>query len=101
MKQSTIAVGLFLVIVFVTQTVSAQPDQKLTREIFKELIEINTTHSVGNTTKAAEAMAATAKSCRIYRQRYFHRRTNREKRKSGRYASRKWKKKTDFVVSAS
>jgi acetylornithine deacetylase/succinyl-diaminopimelate desuccinylase-like protein len=35
-----------------------QPDQKLTREIFKELIEINTTHSVGNTTKAAEAMAA-------------------------------------------
>jgi acetylornithine deacetylase/succinyl-diaminopimelate desuccinylase-like protein len=35
----------------------AQPDQKLTREIFKELIEINTTESVGNTTKAAEAMA--------------------------------------------
>ena len=36
----------------------AQPDQKLTREIFKELIEINTTESSGNTTKAAEAMAA-------------------------------------------
>ena len=36
----------------------AQPDQKLTREIFKELIEINTTESVGSTTKAAEAMAA-------------------------------------------
>ena len=36
----------------------AQPDQKLTREIFKELIEINTTESAGNTTKAAEAMAA-------------------------------------------
>ena len=36
----------------------AQPDQALTREIFKELIEINTTNSAGNTTKAAEAMAA-------------------------------------------
>jgi acetylornithine deacetylase/succinyl-diaminopimelate desuccinylase-like protein len=36
----------------------AQPDQKLTREIFKELIEINTTESSGSTTKAAEAMAA-------------------------------------------
>lgn len=40
----------------------AQPDQKLTREIFKELIEINTTHSIGNTTKAAEAMAARLKA---------------------------------------
>ena len=40
------------------QNVVAQPDQKLTHDIFKELIEINTTNSVGNTTKAAEAMAA-------------------------------------------
>lgn len=40
----------------------AQPDQKLTREIFKELIEINTTHSSGNTTQAAEAMAARLKT---------------------------------------
>ncbi len=36
----------------------SQPDQKLTHDIFKELIEINTTHSVGSTTIAAEAMAA-------------------------------------------
>lgn len=36
----------------------AQADQKLSHDIFKELIEINTTNSVGNTTKAAEAMAA-------------------------------------------
>ncbi len=41
-----------------SQLTSAQPDQKLTHDIFKELIEINTTHSVGSTTKAAEAMAA-------------------------------------------
>lgn len=35
--------------------------KKLTREIFKELIEINTTHSTGSTTKAAQAMAARLK----------------------------------------
>ncbi len=37
------------------QTLSQQ--QQLARDIFKELIEINTTDSVGNTTIAAEAMA--------------------------------------------
>lgn len=40
----------------------AQPDQALTREIFKELIEINTTNSSGNTTIAAQAMAARLKA---------------------------------------
>ncbi|HET7458957.1 MAG TPA: M20/M25/M40 family metallo-hydrolase, partial [Gemmatimonadaceae bacterium] len=34
------------------------PHQKLAREIYKELIEINTADSVGSVTKAAEAMAA-------------------------------------------
>ena len=34
------------------------PDQKLAREIFKQLIEINTTDSSGDNTRAAEAMAA-------------------------------------------
>lgn len=33
-------------------------NQKLLREIYKELIEINTTDSTGSTTQAAEAMAA-------------------------------------------
>ena len=33
------------------------PDQALARDIFRQLIDINTTHSVGNTTPAAEAMA--------------------------------------------
>jgi acetylornithine deacetylase/succinyl-diaminopimelate desuccinylase-like protein len=32
--------------------------QRLAREIFRELIEINTTDATGNTTRAAEAMAA-------------------------------------------
>ncbi|MBA3321287.1 MAG: M20/M25/M40 family metallo-hydrolase [Pyrinomonadaceae bacterium] len=44
------------------QSVSAQPsqptpDQQLLREIYQELIEINTSDSVGSTTQAAEAMA--------------------------------------------
>jgi acetylornithine deacetylase/succinyl-diaminopimelate desuccinylase-like protein len=34
------------------------PHQQLARALFKELIEINTTDSAGNTTQAAEAMAA-------------------------------------------
>lgn len=43
-------------------TAIAQPNQQLTHDIFKELIEINTTNSSGNTTKAAEAMAARLKA---------------------------------------
>ncbi|MBL0744219.1 M20/M25/M40 family metallo-hydrolase [Chryseolinea lacunae] len=46
----------------VQATALAQADQKLTHDIFKELIEINTTHSVGSTTRAAEAMAARLKT---------------------------------------
>src|SRR5262245_25814802 len=34
------------------------PHQQLAYDIYKQLIEINTTDSVGNTTVAAEAMAA-------------------------------------------
>src|SRR5215831_2318117 len=33
------------------------PHQVLLRQIYQELVEINTTHSVGDTTQAAEAMA--------------------------------------------
>jgi acetylornithine deacetylase/succinyl-diaminopimelate desuccinylase-like protein len=53
---------LFVVCIFSTGSISAQADQKLTREIFKEMIEINTTHSTGSTTKAAEAVAARLKA---------------------------------------
>ncbi len=52
-----IPVILLVCLLTFPQTGFAQADQKLTRDIFKELIEINTTHSSGNTTKAAEAMA--------------------------------------------
>ena len=49
-------------LVLLCLTAKAQPDQSLTREIFKELIEINTTNSTGSTTIAAEAMAARLKA---------------------------------------
>jgi acetylornithine deacetylase/succinyl-diaminopimelate desuccinylase-like protein len=41
----------------VAQTNALTPDQTLALSIFKELIEIPTTHSTGNTTIACEAMA--------------------------------------------
>jgi len=47
---------------FVCFFAKAQPDQALTRDIFKELIEINTTNSTGSTTVAAEAMAKRLKA---------------------------------------
>jgi acetylornithine deacetylase/succinyl-diaminopimelate desuccinylase-like protein len=49
----------FLAAVVVLLPLCAQsPDQQLAREIFKQLIEINTTDSAGDNTRAAEAMAA-------------------------------------------
>lgn len=56
------AYPILIITCLVASAATAQPDQALTREIFKELIEINTTNSTGNTTKAAEAMAARLKA---------------------------------------
>ncbi len=39
------------------QNATATPDQALARDILRELIDINTTHSTGNTTDAAQALA--------------------------------------------
>lgn len=44
------------------QTSALSAERQLAREIFQELIEINTTDSVGNNTQAAEAMAARLKA---------------------------------------
>jgi acetylornithine deacetylase/succinyl-diaminopimelate desuccinylase-like protein len=44
------------------QTLPPDEYRDLAREILRELVEINTTHSVGNTTLAAEAMAARLRS---------------------------------------
>lgn len=40
------------------KTIQSPPQQQLLHDIYRELIEINTTDSVGDTTRAAEAMAA-------------------------------------------
>src|SRR6266852_4273248 len=51
---------LFCAVVSCSSAVSAQEQEQtkqLARDIFKQLIEINTTDSVGNVTTAAEAMA--------------------------------------------
>src|SRR5277367_171930 len=53
---------LFLINIIAYKINFGQANEQLTREIFKELIEINTTNSVGNTTQAAEAMAARLKA---------------------------------------
>ena len=54
-------------------TLRGQVDEstrQLSHDIFKQLIEINTTDSVGSVTTAAEAMAQTLARCRLSRQRY-------------------------------
>src|SRR5215813_12529002 len=66
-SQFWFAFGCFVVIIAMAQTVQAQSPslsahQQMTRDIFQQLIEINTTDSVGNTTTAAEAMAARLKT---------------------------------------
>ena len=56
---------LVLVLLAPAHAVFAQaltPEQKLLREIYQELVEINTTDSAGDTTKAAQAMAARLKA---------------------------------------
>src|SRR5262245_32426527 len=51
----TLSIGMFIALL------SDSEDDRLARDIYRELIEINTTDSIGNTTKAAEAMAARLK----------------------------------------
>jgi len=47
------------------QTVTLNAHQQLAREIFQQLIEINTTDSVGDCTAAANAMAARLKAATL------------------------------------
>lgn len=53
----TLALLLAAATVAFVGTASPSPEDDLSREIFEELIEINTTDSIGDNTKAAEAMA--------------------------------------------
>jgi acetylornithine deacetylase/succinyl-diaminopimelate desuccinylase-like protein len=47
----------FAILLLILPLCAQQPRQQLARDIFKQLIEINTTDSVGDNTRAAEAMA--------------------------------------------
>ena len=55
-RLAVVAVGVFLAAIPVAG--QQEPRQRTAREIFQRLIEINTTNSVGDNTRAAEAMAA-------------------------------------------
>ena len=48
------------------QPQAAEADRKLFREIYQELVEINTTDSVGDNTQAAQAMAARLKAADLH-----------------------------------
>src|SRR5438552_1216061 len=54
--KTALSLALALPLIAAAQTLT--PQQRLTREIYKELIEINTVTNTGDTAKAAEAMAA-------------------------------------------
>ncbi len=66
MKRKHVAACLFPLITFsasiFAQSQSLSPPDKLLREIYQELIEINTTDSVGDCTQASRAMAARLKA---------------------------------------
>src|SRR5947207_1051897 len=49
---------LLLAVPFIATAQSLSPQQRLARDIYKELVEINTVTATGDTAKAAEAMAA-------------------------------------------
>src|SRR6058998_1008620 len=52
-----LVVSVFLFLAAVARAVTLSPDQQLARDIYEELINIDTTHSSGNTTTAAAAVA--------------------------------------------
>src|SRR5712692_718737 len=55
MRVGSLAVGALL---FSSMGCAQSPQQRLARDIYKELVEINTVTATGDTAKAAEAMAA-------------------------------------------
>ncbi|HEX4946772.1 MAG TPA: M20/M25/M40 family metallo-hydrolase, partial [Blastocatellia bacterium] len=62
MKRTSIALCFMLGIITTAQAQRLSPARQLAEDIFRQLIEINTTDSVGNCTEAAEAMAARLKA---------------------------------------
>ena len=58
MSRTLLALSLVLLVPELTAAQSPSASDRLARDILEELVEINTTDSVGSTTDAAEAMAA-------------------------------------------
>jgi acetylornithine deacetylase/succinyl-diaminopimelate desuccinylase-like protein len=58
MRIPTILASLCIASSVAAQAPTLTPHQRLAREVYKQLVEINTVDSVGSVTKAAEAMAA-------------------------------------------
>ncbi len=56
------AFGALLLVNGAVQAEGLTPQQQLARDIFKELVEIDTTTATGDTGRAAEAMAARLKA---------------------------------------
>jgi acetylornithine deacetylase/succinyl-diaminopimelate desuccinylase-like protein len=61
MRRSS-AVAVLLLLASIRSDAQSTPHEKLAREVYKELIEINTVDSVGSVTKAVEALAARFKA---------------------------------------
>jgi len=60
-SRSPSCLGVLVSVVLLAGTATAQtltPDQRMLREVYRELVEIDTTDSVGDNTRAAQAMAA-------------------------------------------
>ena len=62
MKKTTCLLLFTFTLTICTQAQKLSPARQLAYDIFQQLIEINTTDSVGNCTEAAEAMAAQLKA---------------------------------------
>ena len=56
---------LLLLAVFVSHAEPLTHPQQLARDIYRQLIEINTADSAANVTGAAKAMAERLRSCRL------------------------------------
>jgi acetylornithine deacetylase/succinyl-diaminopimelate desuccinylase-like protein len=64
-RVSRVVAGIALVLATAaaaSEPAKLKPDQQLARDIYKELVEINTSQSVGDTYRAAQAMAARLKA---------------------------------------
>ena len=61
---SVVGGGMLLAVVLASIAVAQEPTSRRQafREIYQELVEINTTNSVGDSVRAAEAMAARLKA---------------------------------------